>query len=478
AGMALLRDIAITKMRQDLIENAVLIFIPIYNADGHERFSPYNRINQNGPEAMGWRGNGRNINLNRDYMKADEPETRAWLGLWNAWEPDLFIDCHVTDGADYQYNLTYQFERHQTVAPAIKNWLADAVERRIIPNTEKAGNLLAPYLSFRDNRDFSKGIDEFIATPRFATSYPVLRNRPAILLETHSLKPHKTRVLATYDFLRYALEEVNRNREVLFSAIRKADAETLGAFKTYNAEAKFPLSLSLTEKSTPFRLKGVASRLEASDVSGAQRVIFDSTKKIEITVPFFNDAQVAESVAPPLAYIVPPQWKEVIERLELHGVRLERLPRSQTFEIETYRLTDQRWAPASFESRVLLTNFKAEKVAEKRDFPAGSVLVRLNQAAAKVAIHLLEPNAPDSLLRWGFFNSIFEQKEYGESYVLEKVAREMLAKDPALKREFEERLRTDAPFAANPRARLEFFFRRSPYFDKNLGLYPVGRILK
>ena len=478
AGLALLRDIAITKTRADLLENVVLLFEPIYNADGHERRSPYNRINQNGPEETGWRGNARNINLNRDYVKADELETRAWLKLWNRWQPNLFIDCHVTNGADYQYNLTYQFEHHETVAPAIKNWLETAIEKRVVPNVEKNGNLLAPYLQFRDNRDLSKGIDEFLATPRFATAYPVLRNRPAVLLETHMLKPYKSRVLATYDFLRFALEEANRNTADLLNAGKQADAETLAAFRTYNANAKFPLSLELNGESTPFQLKAVASKIEKSDVSGADWVRFNAAQPLNLTVPFYNKTRVAASVAPPLAYIVPAAWTEVIERLELHGLRIERTMKPQIFAVEMYRLTEPKWAPASFESRILLTNFKSTIVTEKREFPAGSVIVRLNQPAAKAALHLLEPVAPDSLLRWGFFNPIFEQKEYGEAYVIEKLAREMLAKDANLKREFEEKLKADENFAKSPRARLNFFYERSPYFDKNIGLYPVGRITK
>lgn len=479
AGLALLRDIAIAKTRQNLLENVVILFEPIYNADGHERRSAYNRINQNGPAETGWRGNGRNINLNRDYVKADELETQSWLRLWNAWEPDFFIDCHVTNGADYQYDLTYQFEHHETVAPAIRNWLETAIEKRAVAATEKAGHLLSPYLQFADNRDLSKGIFEFIATPRFATAYAVLRNRPAILIETHMLKPYKTRVLATYDFLAAMLAEINQNPSELLGTINRAAVQEMDKyFSAYNPNAKFPLSLKLTNKSTAFQLKAVESKIEKSEISGADWVKFDAGKPLNVTVPFFNQTEIADSVAPPLAYIVPPQWTEVVERLVLHGLKIERTKKPQTFAVEMYRLTEPKYAPASFESRVLLTNFKSATFTEKREFPANSVIVQLNQPNAKAAVHLLEPVAPDSLLRWGFFNPIFEQKEYGEAYVLEKLAREMLAKDADLKREFEEKLKTDADFAKSTRARLNFFFERSPYFDKNIGLYPIGRIVK
>lgn len=477
AGLALLRDIAITKTHAKLLDKIVLLFVPIYNADGHERRSKFNRINQNGPEETGWRGNARNINLNRDYMKADEPETRAWLKLWNEWQPDLFVDCHVTDGADYQYDLTYQFEHHQTSAPAIKNWLESAIEPRAVRATEANGHLLAPYLQFRDNKDYKQGIDEFLSTPRFATGYTVLRSRPSVLIETHALKPTKTRVLATRDFLIAILQEINQNPDKLLAANKEAEAETHRQFQIDNKDSQFPLALALTEQSTAFAFKGVESKVEPSEISGASRVIFDSTKPLNITIPFYNQTRVAAAINLPSAYIVPPQWTEVIERFRLHGVEFERLPQAQTFEIETYRLTQPKWATNSFESRIVLRDFKTEKIVQQREFPAGSILIKLQQLNAPVAVHLLEPAAPDSLVRWGFFNSIFEQKEYGEPYILEKLAREMIAKNPDLKREFEEKLKTDEQFAKNAYSRLTFFFERSKYFDKNIGLYPVGRVV-
>ena len=480
AGLALLADIAINKTEEKLLDKVVLLFEPIYNVDGHEdRFGQFNRINQNGPEETGFRANARNINLNRDYMKADEPETRSWLRLWNQWQPDFFIDCHVTDGADYQYNLTYQFEHHQTVAPAIKAWLENAIEKRAVPAAQANGNLLSPYLSFRDNRDLSKGIDEFLTTGRYATGYPVLRNRPAVLIETHMLKPYKNRVRGTYDFIRAMLSEINRDPNGLLSANKSADAETLSEFQSYNANKQFPLALGLTDKSITFPLKAVASRTELSEISGDVRVIFDGSQALNLNVPYYNETMVATTVAPPLAYLVPPQWADVIERLELHNLKIERLSSPQSVLVETYRLTQPKWASASFESRIMLRDFKLEKTTGVREFPAGSALIRLQQQlAARVAIHLLEPSAPDSLVHWGFFNSIFEQKEYGESYVLEKMAGEMLAKDANLRREFEDKLKTDSSFAASPNARLNFFLEHSSYAGKNIGLYPVGRVLQ
>jgi len=475
AGLALLRDIAITKTQPGLLKNLVVLFIPIYNADGHERVSPHNRINQNGPVEMGWRTTSTYQNLNRDYMKADTPETRAWLALWNQWKPDLFIDCHVTDGADYQYNITYQHEHHAGIAPSILAWEEKVIDKRVAPATEAAGNVISWYLEFIDNRDLHKGIRDFNGSPRFSTGYTPLRNRPGILIETHMLKPYRPRVIGTYDFLRFALSEVSRDPQNLLSAVREADEKTLTDGGTYDPSRSYPLDFELSEKSTPYKLRAVESQTEKSDISGAQRVIF-GTKPVELSVPLYNDFRVKKSVAPPLYYIVPAQWANVIELLKAHGLRFQTTKELTTIDIESYRFVDVKWAGGPFEGR-LMPSFKVDVVRERRAFPAGSVIIPLAQEAAKVAINLLEPEAPDSLVHWGFFNATFEQKEYGEDYVVEKLAREMLEKNPALREDYEKRLASDPAFAANPHARLQFFYQRSPYWDKQMNLYPVGRIL-
>ncbi len=474
AGLALLRDIAIAKIHPDLLKNVVLLFIPIYNVDGHERSSPYNRINQNGPVNMGWRGTTTNQNLNRDYMKSDTPETKSWLALWNRWNPDLFIDCHVTDGADYGSNITYHFEHHSGIAPSVLGWERNAIEGRVVPAVEAAGNVISWYLEFIDNRDLTKGMRDFNGTPRFSTGYVPLRNRPAILIETHMLKDYRSRVVGTYDFLRFTLEEVGRDPETLLRAVAEADAKTIEDGSRYDVRRSQPLHFELTDEARPFKLKAVESRTEHSDISGTARVIF-GTRSLELNVPMYDTFRVARAVVPPLAYIVPRQWSEVVNVITDHGLQISRTSEPQQLEVESYRFSDVKWAGAPFEGRFLST-FKLEPVVERRTFPAGSAVIRLNQPLAKVAINLLEPAAPDSLVVWGFFSAIFEQKEYGENYVVEQLAREMLETDPDLRREFDRRLATDQEFVSNSDQRLMFFYKRSPYWDAFMNLYPVGRI--
>ena len=454
AGFALLRNIAITKTDPDLLRSAVVLFIPIYNTDGHERSSPYNRINQNGPAEMGWRTTTSYQNLNRDYMKADTPETRSWLALWNRWHPDLFIDCHVTDGADYRYNITYQFEHHDGIAPSVLEWEREVMDGKVFPATAAAGNVVSWYLEFADNRDFSKGIRDFNGSPRFSTGYVPLRNRPGVLIETHMIKDYRSRVIGTYDLLRFTLAEVNRDPQKLINAGRTADEATIARGAKFDLEHSYPIDFELTDQPVPYNLKALSSRTEMSDVSGETRVVFGS-EPLDITVPMYNTFRVQTAIVPPLAYIVPPQWREVIEVIKAHGLHYEQTSEAAEIDVESYRFEEVKWPLAPLKAGSCRVQGGAN--SERRKFPAGSVVVPLAQNLAKVAINLLEPQAPDSLVAWGFFNAIFEQKEYAEPYVLETLAREMMEQDPSLRREFEHKL-TEPGFAGNPAARLEFFY--------------------
>ncbi len=475
AGFALLRDIAITQTAAGILNNVVLLFIPIYNTDGHERSSPYNRINQNGPTHMGWRTTSTYQNLNRDYMKADTPETRAWLRLWDEWQPDLFIDCHVTDGADYRCNITYHHEHHDGVDNAVLAWEREVFGGKVAPATEAAGNIISWYLEFVDNRDLELGTRDFNGSPRFSTGYVPLRNRPGILIETHMIKDYRSRVIGTYDFLRAALTEANRDPQRLRTIGREADERTVAMGSTYNADKLFPIDFELTDEVTPFELKAFTYETEQSEVSGDLRVIY-GREPLDLTIPMYQTFRVKTAVAPPLYYIVPAQWTAVIDVLKAHGIQMKTLAEFHPVEIESYRFTNVSWPDAPFEGRHM-PRFDAEKTVETRVFPPGSAFVPVAQTKAKIILNLLEPEAPDSLAHWGFFNAIFEEKEYAEHYVLEDLAREMMAKDPAVEQEFRQLLALDPEFASSPSARLRFFYKRSPYWDPQMNLYPVGRII-
>lgn len=480
ASLALLRDMIVTKQKSALLDRAVLVIIPIYNADGHERFGPYNRINQNGPEQMGWRTQATNLNLNRDYMKADAPETRAFLRLWQEWLPDLFVDDHVTDGADFQFDTTISYSAGQNVFPATNNWLKTSFWPYVQKSMDASGHPIAPYIMLLDETDPTHGMGTGQDVPRFSTGFAVLQNRPGVLVEMHMLKDYRTRVTGNYEMLRALLEVVNRDADVLLKNNRDADAATIAAGGKYDPAAKFSLKLEVTGKTEPLLFRGYKFNRELSAVSGKMWVEY-THDKIDITIPRQNELRVTKAIAPPRAYIVPAQWTAVIDLLSAHGLRLLRTSKAWEGEVEVYRCERPTWSQQPFEGRHLASWPKDQAPCklstEKMLFPPNSVVVPMDQRTAQVAIHLLEPEGPDSLVQWGFFDTIFEQKEYGEDYVLEKLAREMMARDPKLKQEFENRVASDKEFASNPQERLQFFYRRSPWWDPELGRYPIGRLV-
>ena len=477
ASLMLVRDIAVAKTRGNLLDQVILLVIPIFNPDGHERFSPYSRINQHGPEAMGWRVTARNLNLNRDYMKADAVEMRAWLALWNAWSPDLHFDNHTTDGGDWQYDLLFAADTHQAAAPQMARWLQNTLYPKLLPALEADGHITMTYFGLIDSKDPAKGIRSGGFGPRYSTGYVSIRNRPSILVETHALKTYRTRVIAHYNIMLHVLEVLNRDPDSLRRATREADTAAAKLGAAYDPDRRWPLAVGRADESVPFVFKGYAYRRELSEVSGDVRIIYDNSRPIEIDTVWHNGTRVTKEVAPPLAYLIPPQWTELIELLRAHGLRGARLVEPLTAEFESYRFEDVSFPKKPYESR-FEPRFKTVPIVEQRTYLPGSVFIPLDQPAAKVALHLLEPEAPDSAVSWGFFNAIFEQKEYAEHYVLEELARRMLEADPEMRTEFETKVRTDRAFASDPRARLYFFYQRSPFWDDRMNVYPVARVTK
>jgi len=475
AGLILLRDIAITHKYPHLLDHLVLVYIPVFSVDGHENSTPYNRINQNGPASMGFRGQSQYLNLNRDYIKADTPEMLAWLKLWQTWLPDFLIDVHTTDGADYQYDLTWYTEDPHKLDPAISAWQHDAIVNHAMPAYEKRGHLASIYLEFKDDRDPRKGIENFGSGPRFSTGYAALQNRPALLIETHMLKTYENRVQATIDLVELMLEQINQHPAALLAATAKADADVVA--RAHDVQASVPLTFKPNPTPTPFELKGYAFSLTHSDISNSDWIQYDPSKPKTYAIENWNGLLPDLSITPPAAYAIPAQWTAIIDKLDAHGIRYQRLDHAATIHAEGYQLADPTWASQSFESHLMLRHFTLHTDSADVTLPAGSIIVPMDQREANVAINLLEPQAPDSLLHWGFLNAIFETKEYGEPRVLEKLARDMLAKDPALKAKFEKKLHDDPAFAADTEARLEFFFERSPWYAvQHVGDYPVLRL--
>lgn len=471
AGLTFLRDITVEGKYADLLNHTVILFIPIFNVDGHERFGPYSRANQNGPTVMGWRTTAQNLNLNRDFLKADAPEMRAWLEMFTFWRPDLLVDIHSTDGADYQYVITYALESGSNVAAPLAQWTANEFEPYLRHNMAIEGFPFVPYIVPREHHDVRAGLLAFTATPRYSNGYGAIQNRPFMLIETHMLKDYHTRVSSVYALFDVLLNYCNAH----YSEIKRVVAEADRATATELPDNWLPLSYRPGHESSEVDFLGVDFEFEPSEISGSEIVRWGSDT-VTYKVPAFYQNIPTDSVLVPHAYLVPREWQQQLEVLQLHGVELEYLADSSAVEVECYRFTGAEWAEQPYESHHRVT-VEYEPYHEEKVFPAGTAVVLLNQRTNRVAVHLLEPRAPDSFVRWGFFDSIFERKEYIEDYVIEPLARQMLADDPDLRTEFESRLAADSAFAADPDARLMFFYERTPYYDQQVNHYPVARIL-
>ena len=462
AGMMLLRDMTVRRTKRELLDRANLLFVPIFNVDGHERSSRHSRINQRGPEISGWRTNARNLNLNRDYMKADAEEMQAMVRALDTWDPDLYVDVHVTDGADYQYDVTYGWNGRQGWSPAIAAWLDTAFRPAADRALSSSGHIPGPLIFI--GHDLSRGLTQWNADPRFSTGYGDARHMAAILVENHSLKPYDQRVLGTYVFLEQAMRSVGEGG----AALRNATA----ADRSRNAA--IPLAWRAAEgQAETIDFLAIEAKTSLSPISGDVRVEYTG-KPFTQRIPFRRVLEATSSVSRPAAWWVPAAWREVIAKLDQHGIRYERIASPREVDVEMYRLKDPKFAADQFEGRVRVS---ATPVAERRKerFPVGSIRVPADQPLGTLAALLLEPASPDSLFQWGYFNSVLDETEYFESYVGEPLAGQMLAADPALAKEFQARLESDPQFRSNPRERLHWFYARTPYFDQRAFLYPVGR---
>ena len=465
AGLMLLRDLTVGGGQPGLLEGASFLFVPILNVDGHERRSAYNRMNQRGPGEMGWRTNAANLNLNRDYAKLDTPEIRALVQAINRWKPDLYIDLHVTDGMDKQHDVTWGFHGSHSWSPRGGAWLEERLDVALVRELEAAGHIPGPHIFSLDRKDPTRGILKWIGGARYSDGYGAARHLPAVLVENHSLKPYEQRVLGTHVLLATSLRTLGESGDELRAAV-KVDQ------KRRPTEIVLGWGKSEEPNLEPMEFPGVEVRLSPSEISGGERIEWTG-KNVELEVPVFETRRPLGRVEPPLAYWIPAAWPEVIERLKLHGVVMETLSKPREIEVEVYRLGEPQYGEEPYEGRLTV---RADAALERRRkvFPPGSVRVPVDQPLGTLTVLLLEPASSDSFFQWGFFLPVFQRTEYGESYVLEPLAEQMLA-DPEIEAAFRRRLKEDPKFAADPRQRLEWFYERSPFFDERWRVYPVVR---
>ncbi|QDV90310.1 Zinc carboxypeptidase [Phycisphaerae bacterium RAS2] len=476
ACLALMRDIAITRERAALLDQVTLLVLPIFNIDGHERVSEFNRINQNGPQNMGWRCTAQYLNLNRDFMKADAPEMQAWLRMFHAWKPDLFFDTHTTDGADFQYDVTFFVPSGPETARPVAEW-SRRLENHLLTILPADGHKPQVYFEMLDRVNPAAGIVAGEFSPRFSTGYGAITNRPSILVETHMLKPFDVRLKATYSLLVRTLEFIAAEPQALRSAVVESDnwARRLSSQTAPENRIVLATSQPTHREGEPILFKGFEHQMVRCEAANSELPRWDNAKPVDTPSRLMRPNEIVRTSPVPRAYLIPREWSTAADRLTLHGVFVQVLPEAVTMEVHSARFHDVKFAVRPFEGRFMAA-FDVEPLTESRTYPAGSFLVRLDSPNAPVAVHLLDPLAPDALVRWGFFTPIFEQKEYFEDYVMGPMADRMLAEEPALRTEFDAWLKANPDKVANPRARLAFFYERSPYWDMKKEVYPIAWI--
>ena len=471
AGLFALREMLDGTAAPRALAATTFVFIPVLNVDGHERFGRWNRPNQVGPEEMGWRTTAQNFNLNRDYVKADAPEMQAVLRLLNEWNPLLYVDLHVTDGAQFEHDVSY------TVIPTLAGDAevqrnAVALRDELLQGMRAAGSLpIDFYPSFVRDDDPTSGFAVQIGPKRFSTEYWGARNRISVLVETHSWKAYPTRVRITRNSIIAMMEMAARDGRKWQQASQSADERSARVGGT---------NVVLAYENTPhvrtIEFRGYEYTREPSAVSGALLTRYNQKKPQIWRIPLADEVRPAVTVAAPRGgYIVPAAYAQLVgDKLALHGIEFRKLSNASSLDAEVFRATKVTLAAATFEGHAP-TTLEGEWARERRNVPAGSFFVPIAQARSLMLMTLLEPKDPDSLVTWGFFSTAFERKEYMEAYVAEDVAQQMLKSDPAVRKEFDERLE-DPAFARDPAARLEFFYRRHASWDERLNLYPVYRV--
>ncbi|PKP43229.1 MAG: hypothetical protein CVT93_01220 [Bacteroidetes bacterium HGW-Bacteroidetes-10] len=477
AGLMLIRDIAIGGKNRELLDNVSLLFIPIINVDGHEDFGSHYRINQNGPEEVGARFTSQKLNMNRDFIKADAPETRALLALYSKWMPELFIDIHVTNGADFQYVSTYGLDHCGFLAPSMLEWSKNIFEKQLKRGMASDGYPIFPYFEFNSYTNPGAGVLPDNFPPQYSNGYASANNRIGLLVENHIYKPYKERVTSAYNIIKNSMKILGENRSSLVKAVAKADEYISSeSFRRDSLPLMFSHDRKISEEVDFLAWK---EKTVTSDLTGAQWTFSDRTAPVTIKMPMFVSYKADLKIKLPEAYIIPQEQLETVALLDVHGILYKKLEKDTLFEVETYRFINPKWSQYPYEGRFTLAiDYTVQR--EKIDFRKGDIIVYTSQPKAKIIAHMLEPKSPTSLVSWGFYNNWARPST--EFWIrlnyMEVKGREMLAKDPVLKAEFENKKATDPAFAKDPNAILQFLMSKvRKNVEPNVNRYPVARLL-
>jgi len=501
-ALMLVRDMVITKTRATWLRNAIFLVIPVFNIDGHENRSPFNRANQNGPQITGTRAQAQELNLNRDYIKAATPEMRGFLALYHAWMPDFMFDNHVTDGADYQYDVTWDMAHHEDIGEPTRSWVNDRFIPELNKRMESSGHLVSPYGELRGGgngeagqfrngggtgqsgatglngqpagESRGSGKREFfveVFSPRYSHIYTAALNRPCLLVETHSLKSPKTRAWANYDIMVHSINIVTEDPQGLRTAIRNADAKYAAQAGDRSAPPIY-LAGKTSVGGHPLLYRSLKTASFQSEITGTPVVRY-SAETDDFEVIEHDGIDTTAEAQEPLGFVVPLQWKDIAEELKRHGVHMEIISKGLNQEFDTWRFSDVNYAKSGEAGQMI--DYTLHPVKEKIDVPAGSWWVPLHQQRARLIMALLHPAAPDALIRIGFASPIFQATGHigANPYLSVPIANKVAEEHPELLQDFEAKVKSEPTFSADPQARINWWTSRSNYQPSAVNRYPV-----
>lgn len=449
--------------------NIIICIVPVYNIDGCLNRGSYSRANQEGPEAYGFRGNAKNLDLNRDFIKCDAQNTISLEKIFQQWKPDVFVDTHVSDGADYQYTMTLIPTQRNKLHPL----LADYMDKNMLPALSAAMHTVktdfCPYVETMGETPES-GITAFLETPRFSTGYAALFNCIGFVTETHMLKPYNQRVWATYEILRAFITKISADAQLIITQHAEADRQTA-------LQENFTLRWELdTTKYEWFDFAGYEAKHKKSEVTGNDRLYYDRSKPYTKKIKYYNTYVPAVQVKAPDFYIVPQAYTAVIERLKMNGVIMKRLSKDMKLSGSFSYITDYHSSQSPYESHYLHSGVSVRNETQEVQYYKGDYIIETNQACNRYIVETLEPEGGDSFFAWNFFDGILQQKEWFSDYVFEEKADSILKKNPALKKELVAKQQSDTAFAHNGWAQLNWVYQHSGYKEITHNRYPVGRL--
>ncbi|MEM8527617.1 MAG: M14 family zinc carboxypeptidase [Bacteroidota bacterium] len=469
ASMMLVRDFLTDATLKAQLKNLTVVVIPFYNIGGGLNRNSTTRVNQDGPLSYGFRGNAQHLDLNRDFIKCDSRNAQSFNKIFTDWSPDVLIDNHTSNGADYQYTISLIATQHNKLEPQMAEYMNEKMLPFLYDYMEEVDWEMTPYVYAADTPD--KGIAGFLDLPRYSSGYAALHNTFGFMPETHMLKPFEDRVQSTYSFMRGMIKYMSRNYKNIQS-VRKQ------AYQSLRNTTKFPINWELNlKKWDPLVFKGYEAKYKDSEISGKERLYYEREEPYEKSIRYYNYYNVSDSVRSPIAYIVPQAAYRVIERMKWNGVRMERLSEDTELTVDVYYIKNYETTDGPYEGHYLHSKVELESETESVIFYKGDYVIYANQPANRYIVETLEPRAPDSFFAWNFFDGILERKEYFSPYLFEESAKEILEFNSGIKEELEAKKKEDKDFAKDGIAQLRFIYERSEHSERNYNRYPVGRLM-